>query len=110
MSSSERQLPTPDACNSYLDSGFGEVQTPPVTREEQASVRACLAKGFRHFISQKLTSRTDSSGLVPIVEIVRADVPCRAFVADGKHEGNTLSEYVRQDLVASRVVTAKLKS
>ena len=75
-----RVIPTskPDLAKSRLRPGI---------REAYASVRACLAQGFRYFISQKLTSRTDSSGLVPIVEIVRADVPTRASVAKWKARG-----------------------
>lgn len=64
---------------------------------EHASVRNRLAKSFRYFISQKLIHKADGTGLVPIVEIVKANPHTRECVANGQHEGRTLSDYVRLD-------------
>jgi twitching motility protein PilT len=67
------------------------------TPAEHASVRNRLAKTFRFLISQKLIHRADGSGLVPIVEIVKANLHTRACVDNGQHEGHTLADYVRLD-------------
>jgi len=64
---------------------------------EQVSIRTRLAKAFRYFISQKLIHRADSSGLAPIVEIVKANAHTRECVANGIHEGHGLAEYARLD-------------
>ena len=64
---------------------------------EHVAIRNRLAKAFRCFISQKLIHRTDGSGLVPIVEIVKANAHTRECVANGSHEGHGLAEYARLD-------------
>jgi twitching motility protein PilT len=64
---------------------------------EHSAIRNRLAKAFRYFISQKLIHRADGSGLVPIVEIVKANSHTRECVANGHFEGHLLSEYVRLD-------------
>jgi twitching motility protein PilT len=67
--------------------------TPP----EHASVRSRLAKSFRYLISQKLIQRADGAGLVPVVEIVKANTHTRECVANGQYEGQGLAEYARLD-------------
>lgn len=67
------------------------------TPVEHSAIRNRLAKAFRFFISQKLIHRADGSGLVPIVEIVKANAHTRECVANGHFEGHTLAEYVRLD-------------
>lgn len=64
---------------------------------EHSAVRNRLAKAFRYFISQKLIHRADGTGMVPIVEIVKANAHTRECVASGSHEGHTLAEYARLD-------------
>jgi twitching motility protein PilT len=64
---------------------------------EHSAIRNRLAKAFRYFISQKLIHRADGSGLVPIVEIVKANAHTRECVANGHCEGHPLAEYVRLD-------------
>jgi twitching motility protein PilT len=64
---------------------------------EHSAIRNRLAKVFRYFISQKLIHRADGSGLVPIVEIVKANAHTRECVANGHLEGHSLAEYVRLD-------------
>jgi twitching motility protein PilT len=64
---------------------------------EHGAVRNRLAKAFRYFVSQKLIHRADGSGLVPIVEIVKANDHTRECVANGSHDGHSLADYVRLD-------------
>ncbi|MBV9483618.1 MAG: PilT/PilU family type 4a pilus ATPase [Acidobacteria bacterium] len=62
---------------------------------EYDSVRGRLAKSFRYLISQKLIHRADGKGLVPVVEIVKANPRTRECLAHGQHVGQTLAEYAR---------------
>ncbi len=64
---------------------------------EQSAIRNRLAKAFRYFISQKLIHRADGTGLIPIVEIVKANAHTRECVANGQCERHSLSDYLRLD-------------
>jgi twitching motility protein PilT len=68
---------------------------------EHSAIRSRLAKAFRYFISQKLIHRADGTGLVPVVEIVKANVHTRECVANGQHEGHALSDYARLEAAES---------
>jgi twitching motility protein PilT len=63
---------------------------------EQASVRKRLAKSFRYIISQKLVPRANDRGLVPVVELLKANGPARECVANGEQEGGTLLDCIRK--------------
>lgn len=66
------------------------------TPAEQPSIRRRLAKSFRYIISQKLIPRANEKGVVPVVEIVKANLQTRESVANGEHEGQPLLEWIRR--------------
>jgi twitching motility protein PilT len=62
---------------------------------EQTAIRKRVAKSFRYFISQKLIPRASEKGVVPVVEIVKANLQTRECIANGEHEGQTLANCAR---------------
>ena len=66
------------------------------SQSEQPAIRKRLAKSFRYIISQKLIPRANDKGLVPVVEVLKANLQTRECVANGEHEGQTLADYIRK--------------
>jgi twitching motility protein PilT len=59
---------------------------------EQHTIRNRLAKSFRFIVSQRLIPRSDGSGRVAIIEILKSTVRTREYVERGEQEGKTLLE------------------
>jgi Tfp pilus assembly pilus retraction ATPase PilT len=62
---------------------------------EQRSVRERFAKSFRYIICQRLISKTDRNGRVPIVEILKANVRTRECIEKGESEDKTLLDAMK---------------
>src|SRR5262249_16284332 len=62
---------------------------------EQTSVRERFAKSFRYIICQRLLPKTDRSGRVPIVEILKANARTRECIEKGEHENKTLLDAMK---------------
>jgi twitching motility protein PilT len=62
---------------------------------EQQSVRERFAKSFRYIICQRLLSKTDRSGRVPMFEILRANARTRECVEKGEREDKTLLDAIK---------------
>jgi twitching motility protein PilT len=65
------------------------------TPAEQQNVRERLAKSFRYIICQRLLSKSDRSGRVPVAEILKADMRTRECVEKGEREGKTLLDAMK---------------
>src|SRR5258708_4180561 len=57
---------------------------------EQQSVRERFAKSFRYIICQRLLSKTDRTGRVPMFEILKANSRTRESIVNGEREDRTL--------------------
>jgi twitching motility protein PilT len=62
---------------------------------EQQSVRERLAKSFRYIICQRLLSKTDRSGRVPMFEILKANARTRECIEKGEREDKTLLDAIK---------------
>jgi twitching motility protein PilT len=62
---------------------------------EQQSVRERFAKSFRYIISQRLLPKTDRSGRVPAVEILKANARTRECIEKGDREDKTLLDAMK---------------
>lgn len=62
---------------------------------EQPAIRKRVAKSFRYIISQRLIPRANEKGVVPAVEIVKANLQTRECIVNGEHEGQTLANCAR---------------
>jgi twitching motility protein PilT len=62
---------------------------------EQQSVRERFAKSFRYIICQRLLSKTDRSGRVPMFEILKANARTRECIEKGEHENKTLLDAIK---------------
>jgi twitching motility protein PilT len=65
------------------------------TPTEQQSVRERFAKSFRYIICQRLLSKTDRSGRVPMFEILKANARTRECIEKGEHEDKTLLDAIK---------------
>jgi twitching motility protein PilT len=63
--------------------------------DEQKSARARFAKTFRMIISQRLLSKTDRSGRVPVAEILKANARTRECIEKGERDGKTLLDAIK---------------
>ena len=59
---------------------------------EQHMIRNRLAKSFRSIVSQRLIPRSDGSGRIAIVEILKSTIRTREYIEKGEQEGKTLLE------------------
>jgi len=59
---------------------------------EQHTIRNRLAKSFRYIASQRLIPRSDGSGRIAIVEILKSTIRTREYIEKGEQEGKTLLE------------------
>ena len=62
---------------------------------EQQSVRERLAKSFRYIVCQRLLSKTDRSGRVPMFEILKANARTRECIEKGEREDKTLLDAIK---------------
>lgn len=62
---------------------------------EQQSVRERFAKSFRYIICQRLISKTDRSGRVPVFEILKANARTRECIEKGEREDKTLLDAMK---------------
>jgi twitching motility protein PilT len=62
---------------------------------EQQNARARLARTFRLIISQRLLSKADRSGRVPVAEILKANARTRECIEKGERDGKTLLEAMK---------------
>jgi twitching motility protein PilT len=62
---------------------------------EQQSVRERFAKSFRYIVCQRLISKADRSGRVPVFEILKANARTRECIEKGEREGKTLLEVMK---------------
>jgi twitching motility protein PilT len=62
---------------------------------EQLSARERLAKSFRYIICQRLISKTDRSGRVPVFEVLKANARTRECIEKGEREGRTLLDVMK---------------
>jgi twitching motility protein PilT len=63
--------------------------------DEQKSARARFAKTFRMIISQRLLSKADRSGRVPVAEILKSNVRTRECIEKGERDGKTLLDAIK---------------
>jgi twitching motility protein PilT len=61
---------------------------------DQEAVRKRLAASFRYFISQRLIPKK-AGGRIPILEILKATLRTREYLAEGDGEGKTLLDAMR---------------
>jgi twitching motility protein PilT len=62
---------------------------------EQLSARERLSKSFRYIICQRLISKTDRSGRVPVFEVLKANARTRECIEKGEREGRTLLDVMK---------------
>jgi len=62
---------------------------------EQQAVRERFAKLFRYIISQRLLPKTDRSGRVPVVEILKSNARTRECIEKSERDGKTLLEAMK---------------
>jgi len=62
---------------------------------EQQSVRERFAKSFRYIICQRLISKADRSGRVPVFEVLKANARTRECIEKGEREGKTLLDVMK---------------
>jgi twitching motility protein PilT len=62
---------------------------------EQQSVRERFAKSFRYIVSQRLLPKSDRSGRVPAVEILKATPRTREYIEKGEREDKTLLDVMK---------------
>jgi twitching motility protein PilT len=62
---------------------------------EQQSVRQRFAKSFRYIICQRLMPKTDRSGRVPVVEVLKANARIRECIENGEREDKTLLDAMK---------------
>jgi twitching motility protein PilT len=63
--------------------------------EEQKSARDRFAKTFRLIICQRLLSKADRSGRVPVAEILKANARTRECIEKGDRDGKTLLDAMK---------------
>jgi twitching motility protein PilT len=64
-------------------------------KTEEPVIRTRLAQTFRYIISQRLIPRTDGSGRVAAVEILRSSPRTREYIERGEVEGKSLLDAMR---------------
>src|SRR6201988_739019 len=65
------------------------------TPVEQQQVRERFAKCFRYVICQRLLPKTDRSGRVPVVEILKANTRTRECIEKGERENKNLLKAIK---------------
>src|SRR5579864_796864 len=62
---------------------------------EQQLVRERLAKSFRYIVCQRLISKADRNGRVPVFEVLKANAYTRECIEKGEHENKTLLDAIK---------------
>lgn len=63
--------------------------------EDQQKIRERFAKTFRYIICQRLLPKTDRSGRIAVVEILKANARTRECIEKGEREGKTLLDAMK---------------
>jgi twitching motility protein PilT len=63
--------------------------------EDQQKIRERFAKAFRYIICQRLLPKTDRSGRIAVVEILKANARTRECIEKGEREGKTLLDAIK---------------
>jgi twitching motility protein PilT len=63
--------------------------------EDQQKIRERFAKTFRYIICQRLLPKTDRSGRIAVVEILKANARTRECIEKGGREGKTLLDAIK---------------
>jgi twitching motility protein PilT len=62
---------------------------------EQQSTRERFAKSFRYIVCQRLLSKADRSGRIPVAEILKANPRTRECIEKGERDGKTLLDAMK---------------
>jgi len=65
-------------------------------KNEEQIIRTRLAASFRYIISQRLLPRSDGSGRVAAIEILKATSRTREYIERGETEGKSLTDAMEQ--------------
>jgi twitching motility protein PilT len=65
-------------------------------KNEEQIIRTRLAQSFRYIVSQRLLPRTDGSGRVAAIEILKATSRTREYIERGESEGKSLHDAMEQ--------------
>jgi twitching motility protein PilT len=66
--------------------------------EEQPRIRERFAKTFRYIVCQRLLPKSDRSGRIPAIEILKANARTRECIEKGEREGKTLLDAMKAGL------------
>lgn len=64
-------------------------------KNEERVIRTRLAQTFRFIVSQRLIPKSDGSGRIAAVEILRSNPRTREYIEKGESEGKTLLDAIR---------------
>src|SRR3954470_21635981 len=64
-------------------------------KNEERIIRTRLAQTFRYIVSQRLIPKSDGSGRVAAVEVLRSSPRTREYIEKGESEGKTLLDAIR---------------
>jgi len=65
-------------------------------KNEEQIIRTRLAQSFRYIISQRLLPRTDGTGRIAAIEILKATSRTREYIEHGESEGKSLIDAMEQ--------------
>src|SRR5580698_7582364 len=63
--------------------------------DEQPRIRERFAKSFRYIVSQRLISKADRTGRLPVAEILKANPRTRECIEKGDRDGKTLLDAIK---------------
>jgi twitching motility protein PilT len=64
-------------------------------KNEERIIRTRLAQTFRYIVSQRLIPKSDGSGRIAAVEILKSNPRTREYIEKGESEGKTLLDAIR---------------
>jgi twitching motility protein PilT len=65
-------------------------------KNEERVIRTRIAQSFRHIISQRLIPRSDGTGRVAAIEILKSTMRTREYIEKGESEGKSLIDAMEQ--------------
>jgi twitching motility protein PilT len=65
-------------------------------KNEEQIIRTRLSQSFRYIVSQRLLPRSDGSGRVAVIEILKATSRTREYIERGESEGKSLMDAMEQ--------------
>jgi twitching motility protein PilT len=65
-------------------------------KNEERVIRTRIAQSFRYIVSQRLIPRTDGSGRIAAIEILRSTMRTREYIEKGESEGKSLIDAMEQ--------------